>query len=373
MGALPQEKHLTLFEIIFCGLVGLYALISLTRIITTTAPDFGVLYKSAKNLLAGRPVYEDLTLTTGLGYPTVSLLPFLPFAFLPYVISQALFLIGSFGALLGSVYLSLQAVRVFSYRSLLIVSSFAFLSFPTKFAFGMGQANYYALFFLLLGASSFVGSALRRLSYILALLLKPHLIFVYIGLLCTQEKRQVVWSMGIVCGLVLIVGVLNSFINEAMYLNSMVPGLLKFSGREIYYNQGIQAFIARIFGSGGSAVSQLISGFVVFFSFGRMFLKRRKLTTVTVLAITLPMYILIEPLAWQHHLVFLLPVFVWLWFRGVQYRTGWWHALLVVSYIFVSWNIKYPHYFQENMIGSFILSHAFFGVAILWYMALRYL
>ena len=82
--------------------------ISLYKIITTTAPDYSVLWNAAKDLPTSKNPYLNKELYTGIGYPPNTLLFYLPFSLLPYEISQALFVLLSLIALIASVFFFLN-------------------------------------------------------------------------------------------------------------------------------------------------------------------------------------------------------------------------------------------------------------------------
>lgn len=345
--------------------VAYHAVLSLMRIIGTSAPDFSVLYQSAINLRLGASIYQDASLYTGLGYPAVSLLPFLPFTFLPYFWAQALWILGSFAAFCGVGYLSLRMAGRYTFRTWCTVMTLGFLAFPTKFTFGMGQANYYALYFLLLGISTFSLSGFVRIAVlILALLLKPHFLFVYGGLLLTYLRPQVVKSLVVAILAIGLLGYITGWSNEVVYLHHTVPQLMRFDGRELYYNQGIQAGIARLMGNMGKPWAMVISVFIAIISYASIWV-RKNASPSYVLALLLPMQVLIEPLAWQHHLIFLLPTFVLLWPSS--------RVLFLLGYVLVAWNIKNPVYWQGSPVEQIIMSHALAGLALIWYMVLVYL
>jgi alpha-1,2-mannosyltransferase len=330
-----------------------------------------VFYFSARHLLQDVSLYRGSTLFTGLGYPPVSVLPFVPLTWLPYTLSQTLWVLGSFVAFLGCVYVSLRAIGHLSLRNWALVSAFAYLSFPSKFTFGMGQANYYGLFLLLWSVTSTNASLWARAGLLtLALMFKPHFAFVYLGLLFTKQRASVWMSIAMVIGISLLLGVLGSWKQEWDYVNSMVPSLLEFRGRAIYYNQGIQAIVARFGGDGAGLWATAVSGIVFVISWVR-FLWSKKKDVVTALGLFLPVQILVEPLAWQHHLVFLLPTFIFLWFATpVSKKYVPRHLVLFASYVLISWNIKNPLYWQEN---AWVLSHASWGLWLNWVLALLYL
>ncbi|MBP9814553.1 DUF2029 domain-containing protein [Candidatus Woesebacteria bacterium] len=369
MASHPHVKKLTLLESSFIFIIAAYALWSLWRMATTTIPDFSVLFHSAVNLRSGVSLYHDASLFTGLGYPAVSLLPYMPFTILPYTMAVWIWIAVSCVAYLSVTYLSLRLTGMQSLRLWALVSAVGFLAFPTKFTFGMGQVNFIALSLLLLGTSTLrMPAVLRVVLLIISLLFKPHFVFVYVGLLFSTSRKYIVASFIGVLLLFFGVGVVTRWIPDREYLYDMVPSLLGYHGREIYYNQGIGGYVSRLFGSNSAFISYLA---ILAVACGSIYaLAKKKLSITNVIAILLPMQVLIEPLAWQHHLVFLLPTFVILWFTATS-KDAWLKVFLVICFLLVGWNIKNPLYWQGNIIGSLVLSHGFIGCFMLWYMAIR--
>ena len=371
MASHTRIKKLVLVEYGFLISVGIYALWSLWRIATTTIPDFSVLFQSAQNLRTGASLYHDATLFTGLGYPAISLLPYVPFTLLPYPVASWVWVLLSFISYLAVVYLSLHLIGKQSIRVWVIFCAVGFLAFPTKFTFGMGQVNFIALSLLLFGLSSLrIPKALRVVVLTIALLFKPHFIFVYIGLLFTTYKKYIVFCFASVLLLAISLGFVTGWVHDREYLFEMVPNLLVYKGREIYYNQGVVGFVSRLFGANSQHLSYIGIVLITFSSIYKVAKKRS--SVVALLAVLLPMQVLIEPLAWQHHLVFLLPTFLILWFTP-SLRDRSLKFVLMLCLLLVGWNIKNPLYWQGNMIGSLVLSHGFIGCLVLWYLAIGYI
>lgn len=319
----------------FILLVGVYAAYSILRITQNTAPDFSVYYGVAKNALSGGAIYGDPHLFTGYGYPPFSILAYLPFALLPYRLSQALWVIGSFMALIASVFLSF---RIYSPKTSLqtkiLACSLAFLAFPTRFTLGMGQSNLMVLLLLLLG---FRSGILMGVSWII----KPQLM---LFALLLAWKRE--WRTLVVASLTLGVAVATSGIFfgwhwYGQYFARELPILMEFRGREIYYNQGIEAFLSRhSLGQEVAQVSKIILTVIAIWV-------TRKRKILEALLIWISLLLLIMPLAWQHHFVFLIPAFVYLFSRQKNKMLFWTAAVLVGI------NFADP--------DPIVLSHVFFG------------
>lgn len=315
------------------GIVFIYAISSIFRITTSLAPDFSVFYDAARGLVAHQNVYT-LPMYTGLGYPPFTLLPFIPFTLLPYPLAQTIWIGSSFLLFLLCIYLSLPKPTI---RSFCTVFIFAFLAFPTKFTLGMGQINFAALALLLL--------ALRYKSgFFLGLLfvIKPHFLL-FLPLFGLRYLLPAVLTLGLSI-------FLTGFTLYGYYFQTVVPQLMIFVGRGLYYNQGLGAFLSRLLPNAlAGELTFWISALLVIG--GLWFIWNKKLTLQKSILFFIPIFLLVEPLSWQHHYVFLLPVFVWLWYR-TKHR-----LLLLLSYVLVAINIPFAQ-------GMF-LSHVFFGNVLL--------
>lgn len=120
------------FFLLVLGLTG----VSLHKIISTTAPDFRVLWLAVKDLPTERNPYLNPELPTGVGYPPNTLSLYLPLTLLSYLDAQAVFTLISLASIVGAVYLSLKiALNNVPWQFLLIGLTLSLFSFPTKFTF----------------------------------------------------------------------------------------------------------------------------------------------------------------------------------------------------------------------------------------------
>ncbi len=136
------------------------------------------------------------------------------------------------------------------------------------------------------------------------------------------------------------------------YLFHEVPILIAFEGRDIYYNQSLSAFFSRIASRDIAQTATIVSS--IFILVLSLFFAKKQNRIVDIATLFLPVFLLVEPLGWQHHHVFLLPAYLWLWYRGKH------RVFLVLSFLLISWNIKEPH----TVLQPLLLSHGFFGVMI---------
>ncbi len=346
--------------------VSLWAIKSASHISATSAPDFSVFYDSAINLLSGKNIYADLALFTGFNYPPTTLILFLPFTILPYQLAQGLWVLAGLAALVLSVRLLHNIFqKKADWKSVAYVSSIFFLLFPVRFTLGMGQVNLVALLFLLLFLRGLQKNRLfpGMISLVVAWLLKPQLIFLLPALLFFREARRIaIWSVVGLTALTWVTGLLFGWQNFLVYLAQVLSQFSVYSGREIYFNQSLGGLWSRLFFVGiADTITKLTSIILIVVVGLRLFRLRMPLVRVT--SIWLGVMLLVEPIAWQHHLVFLLPLVYYLWqvkkFVSIEKIPFW------IGVILIGVNIKDPSWWQVLPLGNLILSHGALGVILI--------
>lgn len=316
------------------------ALYSIVRIITTSAPDFLYYYNSQTSLL-----------------PPPSVLLYLPLGFLPYGIAQGIWV------LLSSLSLVLIIWKMGRPFGLLLALSY--LSFPTQFTLGMGQVNLIAL--CLLVTAVFHEQAKRSPSagvlFTLSILFKPELILLAPVFLISRRWSMMKWSLGV---MVLAAGasvMIFGFDAYTQYRQRFAGVMNGWHDIAIYYNQSMSGLIARM-GGGASWYVFLATGLIVLSGY---VWKLRRVVFPDIVWRSLPLFILVEPIAWQHHFVFLIPTYLVLWRSDMSLRR---RCALVVSYFLVSWNFASSGFLVTMPLGWLLASHGTLGVLILWILSL---
>ncbi|MDO8451274.1 MAG: glycosyltransferase family 87 protein [bacterium] len=350
------------------GSIFFHAGASLVRIISSSAPDFGVLYDASALLLQGISPYRHVELLyTAFNYPPVSALLYLPFLLLPVSVSQAVWIILSVIGLFLSVSMSLRILKRDTRENILCAVALAFLSFPTKFTLGMGQTNLLALAFLVGAVYYEKIKMIPPVFFALAVLLKPQLLLVVLFQFFTSARRAASVSLVLIaCGIVAS-GFLFGWQTYAEYVRSVVPALGSFEGRDIYYNQGISGFFSRFFDSGIASVATLAVSLVLILVLV-VFIRAIRPQPFALLVLTLPVMLLIEPLSWQHHYVFLLPVLLSVWMKARTFSV---QLLVIFFYLLISMNVKNPQALAGVWGGNFLLTHQGVGALGTWIIALR--
>lgn len=364
------------FVQIYFVLVFLVALVVLIRAvyltISTVAPDFSVMWNGARSLLKDRNPYTEPGLFTGIGYPPNSLLFYIPFALLPYNVAQGLFVPLSALIIFGITLFSFKVVDVRNPNliSLLLVFSLIIFSFPTRFTLGMGQNN--LIVFLLLIVSYYLYKTKRKISSAvilgLAISLKTIFVFFLLFYLFKKEWKILMVSVVTIVSVVLLTTVFFGSDLYLFYIKQVVPPLLNFSGREIYYNQSFLGFVSRltitpILRMTINNAFLLTDLFLVFYlTYCKN--KNKKFDNLK-FSLFIISILMIDTLSWQHHFVWLIFPFIVLSNHIIKLKRAYLWVLLGISYLLVAWNFKNPTLFSKFPF-SLILSNVFYGTLILF-------
>lgn len=339
-------------------------------------PDFVTQYYVPHFVFSGANPYSGGEgLFTPQVYPPTEFFLFIPFSLFPLEISQYIYWLVSFICLVSSLFLlaKLSNISFFSKMSLLF-SSCAFLSFPTKFTFGMGQINMIILLFLCLvlyflkTKKDFLSGMFLGLSLVVKLF--PILLPFYFLL----KKR---WKslMGCITLMVISIIFVIIFIPKDIYtyfLFDIVPTLGS-SWKHDYYNQAVSGVVVRSLGQTSLAeiVRITVSGFLVAISLIIVLLSKRKDFNYQSIQIglLLTVNVLINTFSWQHHFVWLIiPFYVLGVFLIKNKYPKKYIIVLLVSYVLVSVNLKNPTEYHLLM-----QSHVFFGGILLYLLNIKVL
>ncbi|HSD98535.1 MAG TPA: glycosyltransferase 87 family protein [Patescibacteria group bacterium] len=368
-----MKKYLPWIVYAFSFLAFSYTLYSLIKVATTFQPDFSIFYYAARDVLHGITPYNDKTLFTAFNYPVATTIFFMPFTFFSFKISQSIFTITNAVALFSAI--------LFTYKSLqkkivvwqfLVVASFALLAFPTKFTFGMGQTNLIA--YALLLAGFFLFSKTKRIKsaflfFLCAMLLKPILFFTLLVFLFEKQYTYFFSLCIAIAFFVFLIPILFHLPNSnVIFLQNILHQSL--AGREVYYNQGFLGFIARL--TNNLALRTIVTTGITVPLLFFVFWKIRSISFVSKLSLLLTTLLLIDPLSWQHHFVFLLLPFLLTYFLVTKQKLHqkFYLLLFVMSYLFVAWNFKTPQIFQSFPL---ILSNQLYGTILLLFLQLKLL
>ncbi|HUW24741.1 MAG TPA: glycosyltransferase 87 family protein [Patescibacteria group bacterium] len=351
-----------------------WTIYSIYRIIASSAPDFSILWFSAKDFWQHQNPYGNPHLFTLNPNVPITFLYYAPLIILPYKIAQAIFVILSFFATIFCSYLSFKILNLkFKWKYFLLSLSLIFLAFPTKFTLGMGQINTIVFFPFLLSYSFYKRQELGKSGVLLGICvsLKPILAFFFLFFIL---KRQ--WKMILSAGLTILLGLAAALLITGpgvfvYWAKEVIPHFLVLSGREVYYNQGIMGFVSRIFGDIGTRkyLTAAISAFLILVTSRLTLIKKKEDLGLSLFIITL---LLVDTLSWQHHFVWLIFPIITLGYYVAKSKKVWPGLLLVLAYLLVSWNLKNPESFSEFP-KSLILSHTFYGTFTLYLLNIYFL
>lgn len=362
-----MKNPIKILVILLCLFSIIFTLRSLEKTILTTAPDFGVLWTSAHDLINHKNPYADPLLFTINAYPPTTLVFYIPFAMLQYRVAQVIFIILSFLSLAVVIFISLKILVKKSNLYLFLTGlSLALLSFPTKFTFGMGQINLIAFFVVILSYYFYKRGKMEISGLILSLayLLKPVLIFMLLFFILKRRWRVVLYSLIVPISATLLISLVYGVGSFLYWINEVVPRLSAISGREIYYNQGVMGFMSRL--SSNFEVRKYLTAItsilLILYSSYLILKKKNENLQFSLLFVTL---LLVDTLSWQHHFVWLIFPFIVLANYAIKLRRAWFWTLLGLAYLLVSWNFKDPQIFSGFPI-SLALSNTFYGALVLY-------
>jgi alpha-1,2-mannosyltransferase len=350
---------------------------SFYKIINSSTPDFGVLWQASKDLITHINFYTDKRLTFIYLLPPISAIFYLPFSLFSLKVALGLFSVFSLASVVLNVFLSFKIVfKRFKWEYLLFAISLCLVSFPTKFTFGMGQVNSISLLFLL--ASYYLYSKEKHnasgILLAISIISKPTFgIFIIFYLLNKSWKVLVSAGVTLVVGLVLsiLIGRVNLY---SYWFTHILPMILNSQGKEVYYNQGVSGFISRLLPFPQARL------YLTYLSQSALFITTLYLTIrnknqdilFSLFIITL---LLIDPLSWQHHFVWLIFPFIVTIYHLLTQKNVWLWMLVSISYFLVSWNFKNPSLYAHFPL-SLIISNTFYGAVVLYllltYLILRY-
>lgn len=338
------------------------------KISTSLAPDFSVFYSTASSLVHRQNLYQTPGLFTGFGYPPATALLFTPFLLFPYAVSQTIFTIINISLVFILSYLLIKLTPTkLTLPVYLLTTILIFLSFPFKFTLGMGQTNLLALVLILLvynfsyRKQTMLAAVLLGLTFIL----KPITAITLLFFLFKKPKVALISLTTAFCIVLLTIFIFDWSLYSHYFLE-VLPPLFNFSGREIYYNQGLSGLIARLY---PRALPRLITYWLVTLLFitNAVFILRKKHPPIYHLSFILTTLVLVDSLSWQHHFVFLfLPLFVIV-NRTLREKNNISLSFAALAYVLVSINLKNPAS-SNNIINILVNSHATLGAIILYFL-----
>lgn len=334
--------------------------------------DFRVYWESAWMLLHGLNPYNGIISSTfPLNYPPPALLFIWPLGLFTMNQAAPLWNIGSLVVFIASIYLVFKIVvkKMNWIWFLASVVLFTLFYFPEKFNLGNGQINNFILFFSVAGIYLYEkkhkswGAIL--LAYATAIKLAPGIFLVYF--LIQKDFKQIARVLIFTALLYLLPILIFGWDFQMRYYQEIFFYSFTLGAKDWYYNQSLFGLIARTFHWPAvvNAVFYVSALLIVFLTWWR----GKEVGKLRALAAVSSLYLLVHPIALQHYFPFAVVPAVILGLTSRRSRRNWkvW-GLLGVAYLLLAANIKRPDLVPREF--NFILSHQFFGILILWLVAL---
>lgn len=316
--------------------------------------DFVVYYEAAKMFLAGANPYLGLiTRTFPFNYPPASLLFLFPLGFFDFNTANVIWNILS----TLSVIISIRLLTKKHFLPLVLL--FTVFFFPVKFNIGNAQINHFLLLFVTLSIY-FYNSGRKNfsaffLAFAICIKLAPIIFLLYFFII--KDYRQIARIFAFVVFIVLITFIFVPASYQWTYLHDVLPLSFTSGAKDWYYNQSLWGFLARQVGSLAPVLYYPLAILILVVTWWR----GKKINSVRALAAVSCLYLLIHPIALQHYFGFAIIPFILL-----LNRRDW--KILTIAYLLLAFDIK--NFSSVSKEYNFILSHDFYGVLILWLLAL---
>lgn len=337
------------------------------------AQDFEVFYLSGQQVTHRQNPYlrigKDIVRN-----PPPAVMLFALFPLFPITVSQTLWFILSTTTFIVGSYLLFKILEISGWKLWLSYLSLVFIFFPFRYNLGSGQVNNF-LFLLIVFTFYFSlhkKDSLSGFSLALAIILKITPVLLLYPLILQKRVRIFLWCIFSLILIMLVTAVLTGFGIYKDYL-AIPNSFLDFSVSS-YYNQSFAGLLARLLHNTESSklfvLLTLIAGLAYFFF---LQVKLRKSTlrgNLITWNISILYMLIFAPFAWQYHFVIAVFPLLTTAYLGYKLRLSFkFFLILATSYLLIGWNIKNPLiYFSINSWGAFILSHVFFGVALLLFL-----
>lgn len=331
------------------------------KLLEPLGADFVVYFEAAKVFLSGGNPYLGLiTRSFPFNYPPTSLLVLWPLGLLDFQTANLLWNILSTLAVLVSIWLICQVAGVRQKWYLPLVLLFTVFFFPVKFNIGNGQINHFLLLFCSLALYLYQAKRPKLSAFFLAtataIKFAPAIFLLYFII-----RRDWRYLRFFFAWLLILIGISIIFVPidfQLVYWRDVLPLSFTTGAKDWYYNQSLWGFLAK-------ALPASLAAFL-FYPLALLILyltwwRGRKLPKIRALAAVSCLYLLIHPIALQHYFGFATIPFILLLARRN-------FLPLFFAYLLLAIDIKNFSAVPKEF--TFILSHDFYGVLVLWLLAL---
>lgn len=329
--------------------------------------DFPQFFEAAKMWWRGDNPYLTLLTSPGpFNYPPSSfyflwwldLLPFFWSAVVWNYLSLFAFLLSLF-LLTKLIWVSKWKLHYFLYAAVFFTVPF----FPEKFNMGNGQMNNFIFLFVVLNwwwrSQKKTWLSAGALAYAISIKLTPAAFL--LPLFVEKDWKQILRTVGVTILLLISPVLLFGWKDIQPYTTSVFFEGFGMNGKDIYYNQSLLAFLLRTFSDSSATIlfkiSWVLFPLLSWVALAKSQLKKNGEIFAISMAIATSLYLMLHPLAWQHHFVFAVIPLLVVW----KFVSKW---LVAICFVLLASNIRQPDLVPAW--ASVILSHQFLGVFLLW-------
>lgn len=332
-------------------------------------PDFSVYYFVSKFFLQGINYYaHPEILQVSYSYPPIDLLLFSPFTIFTLPVAELIWTFLNFIFLLSSLFYlaKIFSIRLFSTQNMLLMS-FVFISFPTKFTIGMGQLNLLVLWLMVYGFWLMKKNKLFKTGLVLgvALSIKFSPIFLPFYFLLRFNKKVLLGMIVTFFITLMLVVIFVPYTTYSYYVLKVFPDFVVSSWKLEYYNQSLSGAIGRSFGMGNvsSILKTIISLIFLITAFFIIYKNKQKdfLSQMLIIGTLITLSLLFNTFSWQHHFVWaIIPFYSSIFYLQKRKVSNRYYGYLFISYILISINFPNP-----NVLPIILQSHVFYGGLLL--------
>lgn len=280
--------------------------------------DFRVYYGATLDFLTGANPYLKLYAgSIPFNYPPSALIFFLPATLLPIKLAQVIWLILQAVCLIVGTHLLIRKFLPGLVWVEMFLVALLLQNFPTKFTLVMGQVNPLVLLLIILGLISWWRGkvTLSGLALGAAGALKITPLFLLLFFLKIRSPRVIRAALAVfVLANAVFLAIRPELFRE--YFQIVLPSFDNLQSQGHYYDQSFLATLAR-FGTVGPIAKTLNLVFIgILGIWGLLGIKHKEgklshLADLSGYAYLLVLVTVFNAFAWQHHLVFLFPAYLW--------------------------------------------------------------
>ena len=287
-------------------------------------------------------------------YPSFSALLFAPFGLLSSTTVQVVWALGNVMALLGLLFSAIRALRPDLARSTVLQRSLVSMApalwlQPVRLTFNFGQINVFLVLFILVDLTCDLRIGHRRLSrgvligIASAVKLTP---LVFIPFLLLTKRVRAGWTaLGAFVGCNLIAAAVAPRATW-QYWTKYGTELGRIGNADFISNQNLKAFLMRAHhGAVPGGVLMTLSVVVLIGGIALAVVAYRVSSAFLAMLVCAVTGLLVSPVTWSHHLVWVVPVIAWLLLGSDRPRLGWGWAILTAILFWAApiWRVPYGH------------------------------